>query len=51
MCALIFKPFGLLAKGKLMSLVKAFCLNKGSITFNGIYLLLRDTVNILSVQN
>jgi hypothetical protein len=35
-CALIFKPSRLLAKGKVMSLAKAFCLNKGNITFDGI---------------
>jgi hypothetical protein len=35
-CALIFKPSRLLAKGKVMSLAKAFCLSKGSMTFNGI---------------
>jgi hypothetical protein len=35
-CALIFKPSGLLAKGKIMSLAKAFYLNKGNITVNGV---------------
>jgi hypothetical protein len=35
-CALIFKSSSLLAKGKLMSLAKAFYLNRGNITFNGI---------------
>jgi hypothetical protein len=35
-CALIFKPSRLLAKGKLMSLTKAFCLSRGNITFSGI---------------
>jgi hypothetical protein len=43
-CALIFKPSRLLAKGKLISLAKAIFLSKGSITFNGMQLLLRDTV-------
>jgi hypothetical protein len=33
-CALIFNPSRLLAKGKLISLAKAFSLNKGNITFN-----------------
>jgi hypothetical protein len=35
-CALLFKPSRLLAKGKLMSLGKAFCLSKGNITFNSV---------------
>jgi hypothetical protein len=35
-CALIFKPLRLLAKGKLKSLAKAFCLHKGNITFKDI---------------
>jgi hypothetical protein len=51
MCALIFKPSGLRAKGKLICLAKAFCLNKGNTTFNGIYLLLGDAVSLLPVQN
>jgi hypothetical protein len=40
-CALIYKPSKLLAKGKVMSLAKAFCLSKGNITFNDIQLLPR----------
>jgi hypothetical protein len=35
-CVLIFKPSWLPAKGKLMVLAKAFCLNKDGITFDGI---------------
>jgi hypothetical protein len=35
-CALLFKPSMLLAKGKLMSLVWFYCLSKNNITFNGI---------------
>jgi hypothetical protein len=35
-CALIFKPSRLLAKSKLMSLAKVFCLSKDNITFNDI---------------
>jgi hypothetical protein len=35
-CFLILNPSRLLAKGKLMSLAKAFCLSKGNITFNGV---------------
>jgi hypothetical protein len=34
--ALIFKPSRLQTKGKVMSLAKAFCSNKGNITFNGV---------------
>jgi hypothetical protein len=34
-CALIFKAYRFLAKGKLMSLAKACYLSKGNITFNG----------------
>jgi hypothetical protein len=34
-----------------MSLAKAFYLNKGNVTFNGVWLLLRDIVSFLSVQN
>jgi hypothetical protein len=33
-CALIFKPFRLLAKGKFMSLAKAFRLSKDNIKYN-----------------
>jgi hypothetical protein len=41
-CVLICKPCRLLAKDKLRSLAKAFCLSKGNITSNGIYFLPRD---------
>jgi hypothetical protein len=34
-CVLIFKPSMLLTEGKLVSLPKAFCLNKVNVTFNG----------------